>query len=102
MALGTLTVVEESAAQGPIFHDHITVVGDSAYAAGGSLLQDKFRAAVGASREILAIIPGSNGDVLLQFVKSTGKLLVRVISTGAERADGNDSAATYNLMVISK
>ena len=36
MALGDITLLEQAAAQGPVFYDRISVVGDSAYGAGGS------------------------------------------------------------------
>lgn len=104
MALGTITVVEQMAAQGPLFMDRVTIVGDDAYASGGSAgVEAAFQAAVGSEREIVGIInDDSNGDALLQYDHANDKLLVRLISTGAESAVSDQSGTTYKLTVISK
>jgi len=104
MALGTITVVEAAAAQGPLFMDRITVVGDDGYAAGGTAgFEASVQAALGAQREIVGLInDDSNGDFLLQYDHANDKLLVRKISDGAEDTTVDQSGRTYKITVISK
>jgi hypothetical protein len=104
MTIGAVTIVDRAAAQGPIFYDRITVVGDDAYPAGGSLdFVAAFQLAIASTREVVGILADDdNGNILLQFVGSTGGLLARLISTGVESAVADQSGTTYKLTVISK
>lgn len=104
MALGAITVVENAAAQGPVFWDRVTVVGDDAYPAGGSAgFEAAYRAAAKADREIVAIVNDDlNGDNLLEYDHANDKLFVRVRSTGVESAVADQSGTTYRLTVVSK
>lgn len=103
MALGTVTVVKRSASQGPIFYDSVTVQGDDAYAAGGSDdFEAKIQEALGSNREVIAVLPGSNALNLPQWDEANKALVIRLISTGAERANGNDSGNVHAMVVVSK
>jgi hypothetical protein len=91
--------------------DLITLVGEASYAAGGSAgLEAKVQAlAGGAGRTILAVIPQSTGGYHLEYIRSTGKLLV--FYSNSDAADGvlievPDatvlSGVTFVLLVISQ
>lgn len=104
MALGTLTIVESAAAAGgPVFVYRCTLVGDSSYPTGGTTgLLAKLRTA--ASKPSLNILSvqgeGDNGDRHLEYVHSSEKLFVRVMSTGADTANAtNESGTTYGLTI---
>lgn len=106
MALGTITLVERAAAQGPLFVDRISIVGDDAYPAGGTPdFESLFQAAdsVLSGREIVAVLADDlNGDNALEYDHANDKLFVRVRSTGAESAVSDQSGNTYRLTVLSK
>lgn len=106
MALGTITKsagLDSPGGPTPVFADLVSFLGDSTYPAGGTPgFQAAFRAAVGkGAREILAVIPGNAGDLLVTYDKANDKLFCRLISTGAE-ASGDLSGTTINLVVLSK
>lgn len=105
MTLGALTVIDHnSAAQGPIFFDHVSLVGDGAYLTGGTTgLQALYQAAVKSHRTIMAIVPGFCGDAVPSYDPATDKLQVQVMSSAAEAANnGNLSGSTYKFVIISK
>ena len=112
MALGTVTVVEQSQGDGPLFIDRITVVGDTAYGAGGTAgLQALYQAAVGATRTIVAVVPdaentddgsGGSGEVIPQYVHASDKLKIIIAGSGAESAQAAQNGVTYKLVVFSK
>lgn len=104
MSLTTLTVVDKSnAAQGPLFFDRVTLVGDAAYVATGTTgLQAIYAAAVKSNRTIVAVVPGDCGDAVPSYDPVTDKLFVRVMSTGVQAANGDLSASTYKLTIISR
>ena len=106
MALGDLTLVEGAAAVGPVFHDRFTLVGDDSYPnpAGSAGLLAKVRAAKGSTVDIVSVKDEDmNGDYRLEYKHSDDTLHVRVISTGAEVANGVDLHATvFGLVVVSK
>lgn len=103
MALGNLTVLTRADAVGPVYHIRCTVVGDNAYAAGGSAgLLDKLRAALGLpGLSIIAVAdqsaPGTVAALSYDFTNQ--KLFARVRSSGAESAVADQSGVTYVLHV---
>jgi hypothetical protein len=115
MALGTFTVVEQSAGDGPLFVDRCTVVGDGAYSAGGAPAAGGFealyQAAVGSARTIVALIAddenlddgsGTSDEVTLQYDHSADKLKVLLTKTGVESAQADQSGVTYQFTILSK
>jgi hypothetical protein len=105
MTLGAFTLIDEAnEAQGPVFFDRCTLVGDNAYATGGTTgLQALYQAAVKSHRTIMAIIPQFCGDAVPSYDPVTDKLLVQVMSTAAQAGNGVDlSASTYKFTIISK
>jgi hypothetical protein len=105
MALGAGAVSKNFAAGTPRFHEHITVVGDGAYPAGGTPgFKAYFEDLVGAQREILAVVDQSDPSTVsrLEYDHTNDKLFARVRATGAESAVANQSGVTYRLLVLSK
>lgn len=118
MALGTTTIVEQVAGEGPVFIDRVTQVGDGAYPAGGTAaFQAKYRAAAVASglkkasgRNIIAILPGglnpddgsgTSKEIVPLYDHTSDKLMMVLMNTGVESAQSNQSSVTYNLLVLS-
>lgn len=101
MALGAFTIVEQVAAQGPVKFVRATIVGDSAYTAGGTTgLLAKLQAAMGETVNIISVQPeDNNGDSHVEYVHATDKLFVRVMSTGIEHGNGDLSGTTYTLLI---
>jgi hypothetical protein len=103
MALGAFTVVEQVAAQGPVKHIRATIVGDSAYAAGGSTgLLAKLKTALNeAGTNILAVEDQSAPATLsrLEYDHANEKLFARVRTTGVESAVADQSSVTYQLII---
>lgn len=106
MALGTLTVVSDTKAQGPVRFIKATLVGDGAYSTGGSTgLLAKLQAAL--SQNGLAIL-----DVRDAYAATTtrathvvydvanDKLIARTTSTGAEFTTGDQSGTTHTLWIV--
>jgi len=107
MALGTPTL---EARQGqttlrPNFITYLQFVGDDAYATGGTA---DFNAFVGAALGINATVSAVSGygktagvvTHLLEYDASEDKLLVYVLSTGAQAADAADlSGVTFDAIV---
>lgn len=105
MALGTMTRVSNVAANGPVYCDEVTLVGDGSYPTGGSTgLKAKLQALTGDLREPFAVIvqhPG--GSFSLNYDHANEKLQVRAGGTLAEVANLSDqSAVTYKLCILSK
>ncbi len=121
-ALGTLTIVK-TIELGNCKLINATLVGDAAYAAGGTPgLLVALRAALKDRGLQILSLKGEGGDVAggatvgvrLEYVQpvfatpgdpfsaisSGDKLFVRVLSTGAESADADQSDATYNLFIV--
>jgi len=94
---------------GPLFVDTISFEGDDAYATGGTDIETPFKALVGATREILAVVPaGPCGGYVPRFNKADGKLLVYTSNGAAPAAlaeftnAGDLSGTTFVLLVISR
>ena len=109
MALGAASRVAAESANGErLFVDRISFAGDGAYVTGGTPDFDgTIKALLGDDRNVIAVIPGDCGNYLPLYVPAVGatpgKLLARLISTGAEAANAADlSAITFNVIVISK
>lgn len=106
MALGTITKVAEiGRSGGPVSLALISFAGDGAYPTGGTAA---FAAAVAAKlpatgMEILAVVQQNNSDHLCRYDKTNDKLVVQLVSTGAEVANTtNLSGVTFELLVIGK
>ena len=103
MALGTITALEEGAAQGPLFVDRVSIVGDDSYPTGGTTgFQALLRAALGKDRTIVDLRskPGAN---LLDYDHVNDTLQAFAIADGAEVANTTDlSGTTFEVIVISK
>ena len=103
MALTNLAVNEAAAGDGPLFMDRIEFDGDDAYAAGGTPdFESVFQALVGHTRTIVTVIDENIGVNVLQYDHAGDKLLVRLLSTGAEIANGDLSAVQYHATIVSK
>jgi hypothetical protein len=78
MALGTLTRVSHKAADGPVFYDRFTIVGDAAHVTNGTTgLQAKLRAACGDSRTIVKCTGfGNSAGYSCVYDPATDKLRV--------------------------
>lgn len=103
MALGATVKVESVAAQGPLFVDRITQVGDGAYPAGGTAaFLAKFRLAVNdPARNIMMVKDEGILADAVEYDHANDKLFVRVKATGVESAVANQSGVTYSMVVIS-
>lgn len=83
MALGTLTIVDDQAGVGPLKVTRVTVVGDGAYPAGGSIgFRQALIAATKERREILSVQPnGPNGDSHLEYTPQGTAAVVTVVAS---------------------
>jgi hypothetical protein len=107
MALGLLTSVNAAAAQGPIFYDTVTLVGDATYPTGGSTgLQAKLQTLRGDGRVIITAIMTDGAGYLVHYNNANDKLLFYVQDAGgalADVANATDlSAVTVKMVIISK
>lgn len=106
MALGVLNIIDKIAGQGPVMHLKVTIVGDGAYASGGSQgLLAKLRAALQLpglkildARDAYAAVATQANHVVYDAVND--RLISRVTSTGAEFTTANQSGTTYTLFVV--
>lgn len=111
MALGAVTLVAASKAPGPIRHDVVTIVGDSAYPTGGTAIDAAVATALGVlNYDILAVVPTDSKGYQLAYIRATGKLLVRTgdynpaaDSPFTEVANAVDlSGVTFEVMIVSQ
>jgi len=107
MALGTMTGVNAAAAQGPIFFDTVTQVGDGSYPTGGSTgLQAKLQTLRGDGRVIIFVYVGDGSGNVVQYTNSNDKLIFYIQDAGgqlAEPANATDlSGTTLKLVIVSK
>ncbi len=105
MALGTAAVGVGVGQEGSnVNMNLITFLGDSAYAAGGTAdFQAFVQAAVGRGNlEVMAVIAQDCGLHSPVYDKANDKLKVLLGSTGVEVGNGDNSAITYNVLVLSK
>src|SRR5690349_16511837 len=110
MALGAFTIVEQSSAQGPVHFVRATVVGDGAYAAGGSTgLLAALRAALNKSNvNILSCrAEGENNGYVPVYDHANEKLKVYqgdnpnvAAAPLVEDTTANQSGRTYSLFFI--
>jgi hypothetical protein len=107
MALGTLTVSASSggAASTPVFRDHVSVPGDSAYPTNGTAFLAAFQAATGVkSTRVIDVVHDVGGIAGYYpcYDKANGKLKIFVRTTGVEVANTTDlSGTTFKLLVES-
>ncbi len=107
MALGAMVSNNAAAAQGPIFYDTVTVVGDGAYPTGGSAgLQAKLQTLRGDGRVIITVSVADASGNVVSYNALTDRLLVYVQDAGgalAEVANATDlSAVSLKLVIVSK
>jgi hypothetical protein len=96
-----------AAAQGPIFMDTVTLVGDGAYPTGGSLgLQAKLQTLRGDGRVIIAVNVADGSGYTVQYNPLTDRLKVYEQDAGAAQAEVADaadlSAVSLKLVIFSK
>lgn len=103
MATGTITKDEGAAAQGPVFIDRVHHTGDGSYPTGGTPgFQALLQAKIGASKNILGIIPADCGIYVPSYDIANDTLKVRTMVDGTEVANTtNLGATTFNYLVIS-
>lgn len=107
MALGTLTGVNAAAAQGPIFWDTVTLVGDASYPTGGSTgLQAKLQTLRGDGRVIVLVYLADGSGNVVSYNNANDKLIFYIQDAGgalAEPANTTDlSGVTLKLVIQSK
>lgn len=107
MSLGTMTSNSESAGQGPVFHDDVSVVGDGSYPTGGSAgVTAKLKALRGDSRAPISGQCYAAGGYVVEFDAKNDKLVVYEQDGGgalAEVANATDlSAVTFKMTITSK
>ncbi len=104
MALGTITVVKQAAAQGPVFLDRISFAGDGSYPTGGTAaFETTFRTKIGSTRTIVAIIPDDCCVFRPSYDFAAKKLKVRNLTDGTEVTNATSLASTtFNLTVVSE
>ena len=103
MALGTITSLAENGQEGSnVICKVISFLGDDAYVAGGTAgFSATVAAALGKGNvTVLAAIPQGCGLHLPVYDQANDKLIVFLGSTGIEVANGDNSAITYNMLVI--
>lgn len=113
MALGNMARLGQTgqAPQNAVFHDIVTLVGESSYAAGGSTgLQTKLRALTGAAgRTVKAVVALDGQGYVLGWDVADSKL--KVYYGNYDAADGalievpnatDLSGVTFTLLVISE
>ena len=107
MALGTLTVIDSVAGVGPVFHDNVSVVGDSSYPTNGSAgLAAKLRTAKNDAREIVEARCYDGSGYTVEYDPATDKIKAFKDDDGnpsAEVANATDlSGVTFKFHVVSK
>lgn len=101
MALGAITVVSKSQVPGPLNVDEISFAGDGAYAAGGTAgFQALVRTALGKGAvRIVGLISKDSGGKTPTYDPVTDKL--KVYAGTSEQANGDVSATTFRIVVLS-
>ena len=104
MAIGNATKLGMAgeAPSAPVFMDTLSMPGDDAYAAGGSL---GFAAYVAAqlgleSVSMIAVLDGAHSDPARRLVYDPATDALKVLDGNAELAAGDDSATTYQVVVV--
>jgi hypothetical protein len=105
MALGALTIVEKiHMGGGPLWALRCTIVGDGAYAAGGSTgLLAKLKTALKDDQINIISVQDSSPPATvsrLEYDHANEKLFARVRTTGVESAVADQSAVTYGLDIV--
>jgi hypothetical protein len=103
MALGAMIGVNAAAAQGPIFFDTVTLVGDGAYPTGGSTgLQAKLQTLRGDGRVIIEVQVNFAAGYEVRYDPLTDVLMV-YSGAGVEVTNATDlSGTTFKLTIKSK
>lgn len=105
MALGTMTLVSSAAANGPIYVNEVTLVGDSSYPTGGSTgLKAKLQALTLDGREPFAVtVQEAGGAYVLNYDHALEKLKIRNSGDGLEVTNATSlSGVTHKLCIWSK
>ncbi len=107
MALGAMVSNSAAAAQGPIFFDTVTLIGDASYPTGGSTgLQAKLQTLRGDGRVIIAVTSADGLGNVLQYDATSDHLKVYLQDAGGalgEVANAVDlSGTTFKIVIISK
>jgi len=108
MSLGTMTSNSESAGQGPVFYDDVSVVGDSSYPTGGSSgVAAALQALRGDSRAPISGECYASGGFVAQYDAKNDKLVVYkeadTAGAMAEVSNATDlSGVTFKMTVVSK
>lgn len=102
MALGTITVLEKHQISGTLNHDEIIFTGDTAYAAGGTVgFQALVRKALNKGNvNIITVENMDSGGQTAVYDNANDKL--KIFNGTAEHANGDLSATTFRLVVVSK
>lgn len=75
MTIGAITVPKNAGRSGrPVFMDVVQFAGDNAYPTGGTAFTAALASAVGAGRNVLAVLPVDCGGYIPVFDAATGKL----------------------------
>lgn len=109
MAVGAFTIGTEAggAPSQSVFHEQFTMVGDSAYPTGGTLLFGATLAAQFPLRSFSAAsvvkVEGRSTTHTLEYIPSTGALKAYVRTSGVEVANAVDlSAITFDMYAVLK
>lgn len=107
MALGTITRNANVDGSSPFFLHDVSFLADDDYAAGGTLFKATFQAAVGANVTPIAVIGIETGGYNVFYDMANDKLVMyrtgaAADSADAEVPDGDMSAVTLRLLVLSK
>lgn len=106
MAFGTMTLIEsKQVAQGPVFIDRVTLVGDGAYSSGGTAgLKAKLQLLTKDGRVPFALNTEDGKGQLLQYDLANEKLLAYEQDGGGALAEvsGSQAAFVYKLCIWSR
>lgn len=105
MALGTMTMVEsKQVAQGPLFCDRVTLVGDSGYSSGGTTgLKAKLQALTLDRRTPFAVTSEDNLQVVQYDVVNEKIKAYEQDGAGAfAEVSGSQSGVTYKICIWSR
>lgn len=105
MALGTLTSISsKQVAQGPLFVDRVTVVGDASYSSGGTTgLAAKLQAVTLDRRAPFLVCSEDNTQVVQYDVVNEKLKAYEQDGSGAfAEVSGSQSGVTYKLCIFSR